>query len=81
MRPLSQKLVLRRLIQHRIHNLGSGTALPEPNGLLQELAGHDNALDLVGAFVDLGVVGPSRLSSGLMFVIACLTSRRTDGWR
>ena len=29
--------------------------------------------------VDLGVVGPSRLPSGLMFVIVCLTSCRTDG--
>jgi hypothetical protein len=47
---------------------------------LKQLAGHDHALDLVGALVDLGVVGPSRLSSGLTFVIVCLTSGRTDGW-
>jgi hypothetical protein len=48
--------------------------------LLQELAGHDHALDLVGALVDLGVIGPSRLSSGLLFVIVCLTSCKIDGW-
>jgi hypothetical protein len=29
-------------------------------GLLEELAGHDHALDLVGALVDLGVVGCAR---------------------
>lgn len=29
---------------------------------------------------DLGVAEPSRLSSGLQFVIACPTSCRTDGW-
>ena len=32
------------------------------------------------AGIAAGVVGPGRLSSGLQFVIVCLTSCRTDGW-
>ena len=37
---------------------GGGTAAPRPAGTLrQQLPRHHDALDLVGALVDLGVVG------------------------
>jgi hypothetical protein len=34
--------------------------LSAPIELLEQLAGHDHALDLVGALVDLGDLGPAR---------------------
>jgi hypothetical protein len=40
-------------------DLGTPAALGRPQPLLQELAGDDHALDLVGALVDLGDRGPA----------------------
>jgi hypothetical protein len=50
---------------------------PQLNGptlALEQLPGHHHALDLVGALVDLGVVGSNFRRSGRVFVIGCLTS-------
>ena len=52
---------------------------PQVSASFQQLAGHDHALDLVGALVDLRVLGVAGSDQHIRSSAGCLSSRDVNG--